>query len=57
MEAEKYSIEMHNVPSHIRRWVGSFEFVTRCDREWVGVQKCQNYCDVICECSLHILRE
>ena len=35
--AEKYPIEVHNVMSHIRGCVDSFEFVTKCDREWVGV--------------------
>ena len=31
MKAEKYLIEIHNVTSHIRGWVGSFEYVTKCD--------------------------
>ena len=30
-------IEFNNVTFHIGRWVGNFEFVTKCNRGWVGV--------------------
>jgi len=35
-KAEKYSIEVYHVMSHIGVG-GQFEFVTKCDRGWVGV--------------------
>ena len=35
-KAEKYPMECHSVTLHIGGWVGSFEFVTKCDRVWVG---------------------
>jgi len=38
-KAEKYPMEFHNVTSHIGRSVGSFDFVTKCDREWAGSKK------------------
>jgi len=37
MKAEKYPIEIYTVTSHNEEQVGSFEFVTKCDRGWVGV--------------------
>jgi len=31
-KAKVYPIEIHNVTSRIGRWVGSFEFVTKCEK-------------------------
>ena len=31
-KAEKCPIEIHNVISHTGGWVGSYDFVTKCER-------------------------
>ena len=37
MKAVKSPTKVHNLTSHVRGgWVGSFEFVTKCDRGWAS---------------------
>ena len=36
LRKQKNPVEIQYVTSHIGRWMGSFEFVTKCDKGWVS---------------------